>query len=30
VSLFSVFFISRLFIRLLARMEVSNKNFIWK
>lgn len=30
VSLFTVFFISRLFIRLLARMEVSNTNFIWK
>jgi len=30
VSLFSVFFISRLFIRLLARSEVSEKNFIWK
>lgn len=30
VSLFSVFFISRLFIRLLARTEVSEKNFIGK
>lgn len=30
VSLFTVFFISRLFIRLLARSEVSKNNFIWK
>jgi len=30
VSLFTVFFISRLFIRLLARSEVSKENFIWK
>ena len=30
VSLFTVFFISRLFIRLLSRSEVSQKNFIWK
>lgn len=30
VSLFTVFFISRLFIRLLARSEVSDKNFIGK
>lgn len=30
VSLFTVFFISRLFIRLLARSEVTKKNFIWK
>lgn len=30
VSLFTVFFISRLFIRLLARSEVSKRNFIWK
>lgn len=30
VSLFTVFFISRLFIRLLARTQVSEQNFIWK
>ena len=30
VSLFTVFFISRLFIRLLARSELNTKNFIWK
>jgi len=30
VSLFSVFFISRLFIRFLARSEVNEKHFIWK
>lgn len=30
VSLFTVFFISRLFIRLLARSEVSREKFIWK
>lgn len=30
VSLFSVFFISRLFIRLLARTQISEKNFIGK
>lgn len=29
VSLFSVFFISRLFIRLLARTNISEKQFIW-
>lgn len=30
VSLFSVYFISRLFIRLIARTKISHKNFIWK
>jgi len=30
VSLFSVFFVSRLFIRLIARSDISQKVFIWK
>lgn len=30
VSLFTVFFISRLFIRLLAQSDISHKSFIWK
>jgi preprotein translocase subunit SecD len=30
VSLFSVFFVSRLFIRLIARSDISQKIFIWK
>lgn len=30
VSLFTVFFISRLFIRILAQSEVTKNNFIWK
>jgi len=30
VSLFTVFFISRLFVRLLARSDVSERAFIWK
>lgn len=30
VSLFTVFFVSRLFIRILARSEINEKYFIWK
>lgn len=30
VSLFSVFFISRLFVSILARSEINSMNFIWK
>ncbi len=30
VSLFSVFFVSRLFIRIIARTDISQKIFIWK